>query len=262
MSPRPAIRLALGRYAPVRTSRDRQTTAEAQHAGTTCGARDPQSFYIWWCPQLVPWAVGFTEARENPVRIRDCPAAVSGNDRRPGRAQARWEQHWASNGGSDRPPAWLHNLASDPSAVVQIGRRHLIGRAEIVGSSPAEHGRLWEVMNAANKRRYDAYQPRPPGRSPSCSIPRAQSRPSQEPGRFLPADARTWRCDRAPRPPSRTSTGCGDLLPGRGLAARWWETMAPAATERCRAMARSRAQSRLVDHAARFRALRTVHQRP
>jgi hypothetical protein len=34
--------------------------------------------------------------RGNPVRFRDCPAAVSGNDSRPGRAQASAAgQHWA-----------------------------------------------------------------------------------------------------------------------------------------------------------------------
>ncbi len=41
----------------------------------------------------------FAEVRGNPVRFRDCPAAVSGNDSRPGRAMTR-------GGNSTGPRAW------------------------------------------------------------------------------------------------------------------------------------------------------------
>src|SRR5690242_7990017 len=40
-----------------------------------------------------------------------------------------------SNGGADRPPAWLHNLKADPDVEIQIGRRRRRGMARVVEPS-------------------------------------------------------------------------------------------------------------------------------
>jgi F420H(2)-dependent quinone reductase len=73
----------------------------------------------------------------------------------------------ASNGGSDRPPAWLLNLQANPGVGVQIGTRQFSARATV--AEPEERERLWPLVNQNNKGlaplihrsasgRYDAYQ--------------------------------------------------------------------------------------------------------
>jgi F420H(2)-dependent quinone reductase len=64
----------------------------------------------------------------------------------------------ASNDGKDGHPAWFLNLCSTPQVGLQIGRAHLSGTATVIQSPDPEYPRLWELMNAANNRRYDAYQ--------------------------------------------------------------------------------------------------------
>jgi F420H(2)-dependent quinone reductase len=73
----------------------------------------------------------------------------------------------ASNGGSDRPPAWLLNLQAHPDVKVQIGRKKFAARASV--ASAEERERLWPRVNRHNmglapimhpgaKGRYDVYQ--------------------------------------------------------------------------------------------------------
>jgi deazaflavin-dependent oxidoreductase (nitroreductase family) len=64
----------------------------------------------------------------------------------------------ASNGGSDRPPAWLYNLRADPQVEIQIGRQRRSGRARVVEPSDASFAQLWTIVNANNSDRYAAYQ--------------------------------------------------------------------------------------------------------
>jgi deazaflavin-dependent oxidoreductase (nitroreductase family) len=64
----------------------------------------------------------------------------------------------ASNGGSDRPPAWLHNLRAEPHVEIQVGRQRQSGQARIVEPSDASFAKLWTVVNANNRDRYAAYQ--------------------------------------------------------------------------------------------------------
>jgi deazaflavin-dependent oxidoreductase (nitroreductase family) len=66
----------------------------------------------------------------------------------------------ASNGGQDRPPAWLHNVRANPEVSVQVGRRRAAARARIVESGDADYPRLWRLVNKVNHGRYDAYQKR------------------------------------------------------------------------------------------------------
>jgi deazaflavin-dependent oxidoreductase (nitroreductase family) len=64
----------------------------------------------------------------------------------------------ASNGGADRPPAWLHNVRAHPDVEVQIGRDRRPGTARIVEPSDPDYDRLWRIVNDNNRDRYTAYQ--------------------------------------------------------------------------------------------------------
>ena len=64
----------------------------------------------------------------------------------------------ASNDGKDFPPAWFHNLVTNPEVQVQVGRHRFDGSASVIEPSDADYPRLWELMNGTNNRRYDAYQ--------------------------------------------------------------------------------------------------------
>jgi len=64
----------------------------------------------------------------------------------------------ASNGGDDRPPAWLHNLTAEPSVEVQVGHERWPATARVVGRDDPNYGRLWRLVNENNSDRYDGYQ--------------------------------------------------------------------------------------------------------
>jgi deazaflavin-dependent oxidoreductase (nitroreductase family) len=58
----------------------------------------------------------------------------------------------ASNGGSERPPAWWLNLQARDVATVQVGRESFLVRAE---RAPEDRrGRLWEML----RRRIPPYR--------------------------------------------------------------------------------------------------------
>jgi deazaflavin-dependent oxidoreductase (nitroreductase family) len=73
----------------------------------------------------------------------------------------------ASNGGSDRPPAWLLNVEANPRVTVRLGRRLLRATARV--ADPDERAHLWPLVNRKNRGlaplfhrgvtgRYDVYQ--------------------------------------------------------------------------------------------------------
>ena len=73
----------------------------------------------------------------------------------------------ASNGGSDRPPAWLLNIEADPRVTVRVGRRVSTATARV--ATPDEREQLWPKVNHMNRGmsrlfhpgvqgRYDVYQ--------------------------------------------------------------------------------------------------------
>jgi deazaflavin-dependent oxidoreductase (nitroreductase family) len=64
----------------------------------------------------------------------------------------------ASNGGADRPPAWLHNVRANPDVEVQIARERRHGTARVVAPSDPDFDRLWTIVNDNNQDRYRAYQ--------------------------------------------------------------------------------------------------------
>lgn len=64
----------------------------------------------------------------------------------------------ASNEGSNRHAAWLHNVRAHPDVEVQVGRRRLRGHAAVIDAADADYARLWTLMNSTNHGRYDHYQ--------------------------------------------------------------------------------------------------------
>ena len=64
----------------------------------------------------------------------------------------------ASLGGSDRPPAWLHNVRAEPHVGVQVRRERLAAVATVVERGEEDYARLWQSVNAVNRGRYDRYQ--------------------------------------------------------------------------------------------------------
>jgi F420H(2)-dependent quinone reductase len=64
----------------------------------------------------------------------------------------------ASNGGADRPPAWLHNLQANPDVEIQVARERRKATARVVEPSDTDYDRLWKIANDHNRDRYSAYQ--------------------------------------------------------------------------------------------------------
>ena len=64
----------------------------------------------------------------------------------------------ASDGGSDRPPAWLLNVQADPAVHVQVGEEHYDAIARVVTPDDPDYARLWLLVNSINGNRYDGYQ--------------------------------------------------------------------------------------------------------
>jgi deazaflavin-dependent oxidoreductase (nitroreductase family) len=63
-----------------------------------------------------------------------------------------------SNGGADKPPAWLHNLRANPEVEIQIGRDRQGGTARVVEPTDPSYERQWKIVNENNRDRYYAYQ--------------------------------------------------------------------------------------------------------
>ncbi|MBV8430119.1 MAG: nitroreductase family deazaflavin-dependent oxidoreductase [Solirubrobacterales bacterium] len=76
----------------------------------------------------------------------------------------------ASNGGADKPPAWLFNLQAKPDVEIQIGRDRQPGTARIVEPANANYERLWKLVNDNNHDRYTAYQRQTPRPIPVVAI--------------------------------------------------------------------------------------------
>ncbi len=64
----------------------------------------------------------------------------------------------ASNGGSDQPPGWLFNVQANAAVHVQVGDEQYDATARVVTPDDDDYARLWQLVNAVNGNRYDAYQ--------------------------------------------------------------------------------------------------------
>ncbi|MEN9506279.1 MAG: hypothetical protein RI958_2205 [Actinomycetota bacterium] len=63
-----------------------------------------------------------------------------------------------SNGGSDRPPAWLVNLRANPDVQVRVGRRSWATQGEILDPAEPIAVEAWAALNTRRGGRYDTYQ--------------------------------------------------------------------------------------------------------
>lgn len=96
-----------------------------------------------------------------PTLLLDTIGARSGVTRTNALVYAREGEDYllvASNGGSDRPPAWLHNLRANPDVEIQIARERQKGTARVFEPTDYDYERLWKVVNENNRDRYSAYQ--------------------------------------------------------------------------------------------------------
>ena len=64
----------------------------------------------------------------------------------------------ASMGGSDRNPAWYHNLRAHPDAEINVGPRRFPVTARLVTPDDSDYQRMWQLVNNNNADRYRAYQ--------------------------------------------------------------------------------------------------------
>ena len=64
----------------------------------------------------------------------------------------------ASMGGSDRNPAWYHNLRAHPDAEINVGPRRFPVTARLVTPDDSDYQRMWQLVNNNNADRYIAYQ--------------------------------------------------------------------------------------------------------
>ena len=64
----------------------------------------------------------------------------------------------ASNGGDDKPPAWLHNLKAQPRVEVQVAGDRRPATARVLERGDPDFERLWRLVNDNNSDRYDGYQ--------------------------------------------------------------------------------------------------------
>src|SRR5262245_58984275 len=69
----------------------------------------------------------------------------------------------ASNGGSDRSPAWFYNLKSNPQVSIQVGNKQIAAKAEVV--EPELRKQLWADLTKMAPR-YEKY-----GQSTKREIP-------------------------------------------------------------------------------------------
>ena len=64
----------------------------------------------------------------------------------------------ASNGGSDRNPAWLYNVKAGPDVEIQIARERQRATANVIEPADPSYERRWQIVNANNRDRYTEYQ--------------------------------------------------------------------------------------------------------
>jgi len=64
----------------------------------------------------------------------------------------------ASNRARQQSPSWYLNVRANPEVELQVGRARLPGIAQAVHKGESDYDRLWRLVNAANKGRYDEYQ--------------------------------------------------------------------------------------------------------
>lgn len=64
----------------------------------------------------------------------------------------------ASNGGADRPPAWLLNAIANSSVTAQLRRKKYAATAVVVWPGEADYERLIKLCDDNNRGRYTQYR--------------------------------------------------------------------------------------------------------
>ena len=64
----------------------------------------------------------------------------------------------ASNGGADRPPAWLFNITASSDVNVQLKRRNYGATATAIYPGEPDYDRLMKLCDDNNKGRYARYR--------------------------------------------------------------------------------------------------------
>lgn len=64
----------------------------------------------------------------------------------------------ASNGGANRPPAWLLNLTADSRVTVQLRRKRYPAKATAIYPGDQDYDRLMKICDDNNKGRYTRYR--------------------------------------------------------------------------------------------------------
>jgi len=75
-----------------------------------------------------------------------------------------------SNGGGPSSPGWIFNAKAAPDVEVQTGRRRFAATAEVIETGHPDYDRLWSLVNAKNRGRYDAYQRKTPRSIPMLAL--------------------------------------------------------------------------------------------
>ncbi len=112
----------------------------------------------------------------------------------------------ASNGGSDRPPAWLLNLQANPEVTVRLGRCVFSATARV--ATPEERSQLWPLVNRTNRGmsrifhrgvsgRYDVYQRHTARKIPVVIITLARDALPAAAGESAPGQPEISRAGRA-----------------------------------------------------------------
>lgn len=78
-----------------------------------------------------------------------------------------------SNGGHDKPPAWLLNLQAQPDVEIQVGRDRRPGTATVIGPEDADFARIWKLADDNNGGRYTVYQRKTARRIPVVALARS-----------------------------------------------------------------------------------------
>jgi deazaflavin-dependent oxidoreductase (nitroreductase family) len=79
----------------------------------------------------------------------------------------------ASNGGADRPPAWLLNVQAKPEVDVQIARDRRPAVATVIGHDDPDFERVFKLADEKNDGRYTAYQQKTQREIPVVALTRS-----------------------------------------------------------------------------------------
>lgn len=144
--------------------------------GATLSARFPTRFPAWH-RSVYEWTRGWVGHRWTgfPCLLLTTTGRRSGERRRTVLTYVELDGDpvvAGSNGGSDRPPAWLLNVEADPRAEVRLGRVKYSTKAERLDPSEHDFTTAWNALNDLRDGRYVGYQSATTRTIPLIRLPR------------------------------------------------------------------------------------------